>query len=180
MEKPKKFSPYSQKRPYTGPPQTNIAGDPLPDVWYTDWEQQIEFTEKWPGFYMWKLQHGDEWEKDLAQTKVANCYANNGLMRELKNYTDPENGKTSMQIMTETHVQFTKEGKPSHMNNILALLGDTTFTSLGPYLDGTKGGPMTKEEQAYHDATEAAIREQFGPQMMDAPAPKIEMMDDEA
>ena len=34
------------------------------------WPMEIEFTEKYPVFYLEKLLHGEDWEKDLCASRL--------------------------------------------------------------------------------------------------------------
>lgn len=116
----------------------DIAGNPMQG----EWPDEIEFTDLYPSFYLEKLQNGADWEKELSNARLSNGYGNNQLMRDLKAYPN------SMEIMSKAYKEFHEKGKPCHLNNILALLGDTTYTSLGPYLDGSKGGGEPLENTA--------------------------------
>ena len=34
------------------------------------WPMEIEFTDKYPVYYLEKLLHGEDWEKDLAASRL--------------------------------------------------------------------------------------------------------------
>ena len=34
------------------------------------WPMEIEFTDKYPIYYLEKLLHGEDWEKDLAASRL--------------------------------------------------------------------------------------------------------------
>ena len=34
------------------------------------WPMEIEFTDKYPGYYLEKLLHGEDWEKDLTASRL--------------------------------------------------------------------------------------------------------------
>ena len=35
------------------------------------WPTEIEFTDKYPVFYLEKLLHGEDWEKDLSASRLS-------------------------------------------------------------------------------------------------------------
>ena len=34
------------------------------------WPMEIEFTDRYPGYYLEKLLHGEDWEKDLTASRL--------------------------------------------------------------------------------------------------------------
>lgn len=90
------------------------------------WPEEIEFTDLFPKFYFNLLVHGEPWEQRLAENRITNVYANNYLMRQVRDYP------RALDIMKAIHEQFTADGMQVHMGNLMALLGDTRCADLGP------------------------------------------------
>ena len=52
----------------------NIRSDAMPSdgtkMIDAGWPMEIEFTDKYPVYYLEKLLHGEDWEKDLAASRL--------------------------------------------------------------------------------------------------------------
>lgn len=92
------------------------------------WPEEIEFTDKFPGFYMDKLVFGKKWEKRLAENRLCNVYSNQYLMKQIREYPNV------FEILASTVKEFKEDGMPCHMENMMALLGDTRFEDFGPII----------------------------------------------
>ena len=94
------------------------------------------------------LVHGEPWEQRLAENRITNVYANNYLMRQVRDYL------RALDIMKAIHEQFTADGMQVHMGNLMALLGDTRCADLGP-LNGVSANtkPLDFDVNEYFQAS---------------------------
>lgn len=110
------------------------------------WPMEIEFTDKYPLYYLEKLQNGEDWEKELSMCRLSNNTANNTLMWELAKHPGID-GKSVVQILEEAHFYFKEKGRENSLTNILSMLGVEKYYRMGPYIDGRFNWDHEKQEK---------------------------------
>lgn len=103
------------------------------------WPDDIEFTEKYPGFYMDKLENGSDEDKERAIGKLLNQYSNNYLMNSLKQW---ENGRalTLMHDYYEGVVKKNEIFRLMSLGNLLIGLGHPEYADKEPkWMFNTRG-----------------------------------------